>query len=128
MAKIIRPAHTEYTSKQSLEYRYHKDPEAGFSFDWDSEKGKPVFDFPEAEANYRWCEEHPEEVECLGVKTERWSYEEPALARCECGEKIYLQDQYYGCSQCPRCGRWHALGGYEVNPPEEWTEDLEAED
>lgn len=122
MAKILRAAHTEHASKQSLEYRYISDRKAGFSFDW--EKGKPVFKFPEAEANYRWCEEHPEEVECLGVTTCKWSFEEPALARCECEKNIFLQNEYYGCSQCPYCGRWHALGGYEVNPPEEWTEDL----
>ena len=27
--------------------------------------------------------------------------------------------------QCPGCGKWYAEGGYEVNPPEEWEEDLE---
>lgn len=101
MAEIIRPAHTEHASKQSLEYRYRNDPGAGFSFDL--EKGKPVFKFPEAEANYRWCEEHPEEVECLGVTTRKWSFEEPALARCECGKKIFLQDEYFACCQCPHC-------------------------
>lgn len=125
MAEIIRPAHMEYASEQSLEYRYKKDPGAGFSFDW--KNGKPVFEFSAAEANYKWCEEHPEEVECLGVVTRRWSYEVPTLVRCECGKEIYVIDQYYGCSQCPHCGRWHAMGGYEVNPPEQWTEDLEEE-
>lgn len=123
MAEIIRPAHTEYASEQRLEYGYREKPEAGFIFDW--EKGKPVFKGKEAEMNFRWCEEHPEEVECLGATTHKWSYEESALARCECGKEIFLQDDYYGCSQCPHCGRWHAIGGYEVNPPEEWTEDLE---
>jgi len=125
MAEILRAAHTENVSKQSLEYRYRNDSEAGFSFDW--ENGKPVFKFPEAEADYKWCKEHPEEVEFLGITTIRWTYTVDAVAKCECGKEIKLSDDYYGCSQCLHCGRRHAMGGYEVNPPEEWIEDLEEE-
>ena len=123
MAEIIRPAHTGHVIKKQLEYRYRADSGAGFAFDW--EDGKPVFKCPAAKFNYEWCKQHPEEVECLGVTTQRWTYEVPALAKCECGNEIRLEDRYYGCSQCPHCGRWHALGGYEVKPPEEWEEDLE---
>lgn len=125
MAEIIRPAYTGRMSKQQLEYRYRTEPEAGFAFDY--EHGKPIFKHPAAKMNYEWCQQHPEDVECLGVTTQKWSYEVPALARCECGEETTLEDRYYGCSQCPHCGRWHAMGGYEVNPPEEWTEDLESD-
>lgn len=125
MADIIRPAHREHISKKRLEYRYRDDPEVGFSFDWEDEK--PVFKNPAAKKNYEWCRQHPEEVECLGVITEEWSCWIPALARCECGKEINLEDRYYGCSQCPHCGRWHAIGGYEVNPPEKWEEDLESD-
>lgn len=122
MVEIIIPAHRAYMSKKRLEFRYRTDPEAGFAFDW--EEGKPVFKCPEAKMNYEWCMQHLEEFAC-GVITEEWSNWIPALARCECGKEINLEDRYYGCSQCPHCGRWHARGGYEVNPPEEWTEDLE---
>ena len=123
MAEIIRPVHIEHMEKQKLEYRYRSDPEAGFAFDWVD--GRPVFKNPAAEMNYEWCKQHPEEVECLGIVTQKWTGEVPAFARCGCGKNIYLEDRYYGCSQCPDCGRWHALGGYEVNPPEEWKVDLE---
>lgn len=126
MAEVIRKAHREFASEQKLEYRYRSDPGAGYSFDWDGEKA--VFDIPEAEKNYRWCLERPEEVECLGVITNKWSWIEPALAKCECGEEIYLQDEYYGSCQCPHCGRWHSLWGDELNPPEDWTEDLEPDE
>lgn len=123
MAKIINPAHIEYVQRQTLEYRFHSDPESGFSFDL--ENGKPVFSCPEAEVNYEWCKKHPELVEFMGIISSKWSHREPALAECECGEIVYLLDEYYDCSKCPHCGRWHSIGGYLVNPPEEWTEELE---
>jgi len=75
-----------------------------------------------------WCIEHPEEVESLGVVTRKSSCSVPALARCECGEEFFLEDRYYGCCQCPGCGRWYAIAGYEVNPPDEWEEDLEEDE
>ena len=83
---------------------------------------------PCSEKNYKWCQEHPEEVECLGVIERKTSDRVPALARCECGEEFYLTGTYYGCCQCPGCGRWYAEGGYEVKPPEEWEEDLEEDE
>ena len=32
------------------------------------------------------------------------------------------------CCQCPNCGKWYAVAGYEVNPPDEWEEDLEEDE
>lgn len=126
MVEIIKAAHKEFMSEQSLEYRYRDNPEAGYTFEWDGEK--VVFAIPEAEKNYIWCKEHPEEVECLGVVTNTWSCRVPTLARCECGEEIYLKDEYYGSCQCPNCGRWYSMFGDELNSPENWTEDLEPDE
>ena len=120
--KIIRPAHTEYHEEQNLEYRYREYPDCGFAFPW--KDGKVQLN-PLSEKNYKWCKEHPEEVEFMGIVERKSSCRVPALARCECGEEFYLTGSYFGCSQCPGCGRWYAEGGYEVNPPEEWEEDLE---
>ena len=118
--KIIRPAHTEYHEELNLEYRFRNDPEAGFAFPW--KDGKVVLNNL-SEKNFMWCLKHPEEVESLGVVTRKSSCSVPALARCECGEEFFLEDRYYGCCQCPGCGRWYAIAGYEVNPPDEWEED-----
>lgn len=123
--KIIRPAHTEYHEELNLEYRFRNDPEAGFAFPW--KDGKVVLNNL-SEKNFMWCLEHPEEVESLGVVTRKSSCSVPALARCECGEEFFLEDRYYGCCQCPGCGRWYAIAGYEVNPPDEWEEDLEEDE
>lgn len=125
MVTIIKEAHTEHSEEMSLEYRYRDDPDDGFAFPW--ENGEVQLN-PYSEKNYKWCQDHPEEVECLGVVKRKSSCRVPALARCECGEEFYLTGNYYGCCQCPGCGRWYAESGYEVKPPEEWEEDLEEDE
>ena len=125
MVTIIKEAHTEVLEETYLEYIYREYPDAGFSFPW---KNGEVQLNPYSEKNYKWCQEHPEEVECLGVIERKTSDRVPALARCERGEEFYLTGTYYGCCQCPGCGRWYAEGGYEVKPPEEWEEDLEEDE
>ena len=122
MVTIIKESHTEVLEERHLEYRYREYPDAGFAFPW--KNGEVQLD-PYSEKNYKWCQDHPEEVECLGVVARKSSCWVSALARCECGEEFYLTGRYYGCCQCPGCGRWYAEGGYEVKPPEEWEEDLE---
>lgn len=44
------------------------------------------------------------------------------------GGQVLLEDRYYGCCQCPGCGRWYSIAGDEVNPPDEWEEDLEEDE
>ena len=125
MVTIIKEAHTEVLEEMYLEYRYREYPDAGFAFPW---KNGEVQLNPCSEKNYKWCQEHPEKVECMGVVERKSSCRVSALARCECGEEFYLAGSYYGCTQCPGCGRWYAEGGYEVNPPEEWEENLEEDE
>ena len=121
--KIIKQAHTECYEEQNLEYEYINHPGAGFSFP--VENGKPVMRCALAEENYKWCQEHPDKVRCKGIVTRRSSCRVEALIQCECGEEFYLGGWYYGCTQCPGCGRWYSEGGYEVEPPEKWEEELE---
>ena len=124
MVTIIKEAHTEYSEEMNLEYRYRDDPEAGFSFPW---KGGKVQLNPLSEKNYEWCQNHPEEVECLGVVERKSSCRVPALAKCECGMEFHLNGHYYGCTQCPGCYRWYAMNGYEVTSPDQREEELEEE-
>ena len=45
----------------------------------------------------------------------------PALVRdTHCGEEFYLQDEYLGACECPRCGQWFNLFGQEVTDPSSW--------
>ena len=117
MVTIIKAPYTEYVKEKTLEYRYRDDPDAGFTFPW--KDGKVQLNTLN-EKNYEWCQEHPEEVECLGVIEIERKYRAPALARCECGKEFYLNGHYYGCTQCPGCLKWYAVGGYEVLSPDQW--------
>ena len=46
----------------------------------------------------------------------------PALVRdTHCGEEFYLQDEYLGACECPRCGQWFNLFGQEVTNPSSWS-------
>ena len=46
----------------------------------------------------------------------------PALVRdTHCGEEFYLQDEYLGACECPRCGQWFNLFGQEVTDPSSWS-------
>lgn len=122
MVEIIRDAYTDHITEKNLEYRYRDDHESGFAFPW--KDGKVQLNSL-SEKNYKWCQEHPEEVECLGIIEQESSYRVPALARCECGNEFHLSGNYYGCTPCSKCGRWYAMGGYEVNPPDQWNEEWE---
>lgn len=79
---------------------------------------------PEGRKNLAWCKAHPEKfVRYNEVVTIRREYTEPAHGTCVCGEKVILEDQYYGACQCPNCGRWYNLFGQSLLPPEEWEND-----
>jgi len=124
MAKIIKKAHTEKSVELRREFRRKGDPNSGFSFAVSD--GVPILAIPEAEVNYNWCLQHPEEVDDLGILEKVTFGKVSALAMCECGEEIWLTGLYYNTTQCPNCGRWHcSTSGQEFNPPDEWTEDLE---
>jgi hypothetical protein len=43
----------------------------------------------------------------------------PALAECECGERIYLSAFTNECT----CGRLYNLGGQRLAPREQWEND-----
>ena len=46
----------------------------------------------------------------------------PALVRdTHCGAEFYLQDEYLGACECPRCGQWFNLFGQEVTNPSSWS-------
>ena len=45
----------------------------------------------------------------------------PKLVRDKpCSEEFYLQDEYRGACECPRCGQWFNLFGQELTDPRGW--------
>lgn len=123
MLKSIKPAHKEEVDWSVLEYQYIDLPSAGFIFD--CVDGKPVFACKEAAQNYIWCREHPDLVIDKGIHSITYQIQLPAATECECGEQFYLYDSYYGCCQCAKCGKWYNVWEQELNPPDQWLEDLE---
>lgn len=74
--------------------------------------------------NYNWCLQHPERFERFNkLLKHKYSYMQPALARCICGEEFELVDRYMGSCECPNCRRIFNLYGQELKPYEYWEDD-----
>ena len=113
----------EWKTDVSYSPMYMYDRDSGFWFPCD-EAGNLLHLPPEAEKNYEYCRNHPEEFEIAGeVRTIRNEYREPDTGVCSCGQKVDLIEEYYGACQCPKCGKWYNLFGQELLPPEAWEED-----
>ena len=100
----------------------------GFAFACD-ENGKVFDDLPKpALENYKWCLENPDRfVRFNKVMPYTYTVREVAHGTCHCGNEVYLHDEYYGACQCEECGQWYNLFGQEINPPEDWEEDLDGD-
>lgn len=125
-AKIIR----EKMLKKHIEYTYNFDidNDGGYAFPC-TEAGKILMDEigEEALKNLLWCFSNLDKFICKPyVKKYSWSYYEPALAQCTCGQKFELEDEYMGACQCPKCGAWYNLFGQRLLDPEFWEgEDID---
>lgn len=82
----------------------------------------------EAKENYEFCISHPELFYTYNeFRTEKLYYTIPASGTCVCGEDVVLTGNYYGATQCPKCGRWYNNFGQRLKDPEYWVEDFENE-
>lgn len=106
-----------------LEFDLIEDPTAGLSFDCDAQ-GNVKITNEAAQENYDYAVAHPEKYHQPQVRKIKYLDVEPAHGKCECGETVYLQNQYMGACQCPKCEQWYNLFGQELNPPEMWNEDF----
>lgn len=124
-AKIIK----ESEIVKVVEYSkcYYGDPTGGYAFPCDKEGNIFMNDLSDAaKENLEWCETHLEKFyRPPFVHKETYSYREPALMQCSCGEQFGLVNEYYGACDCPRCGQWYNLMGQHILPPEQWEDQLE---
>ena len=51
----------------------------------------------------------------FGVKEIRYTGTEPAVGKCACGAKVYLDESFTGITEC-ECGRWYFMDGTELEP------------
>ena len=121
MLKNIVPRNLETITEYKIEF--FRDENGGFSFDADKD-GNPMFSCKEAEANYRYAMDHPEEFPYAFNKFNEYSrdYWEPAHGTCSCGNEVSLVNEYRGACQCSKCGRWYNLFGQMLKDPEYWEE------
>ena len=111
----------EWVTETDYEVQFYYDNTGGFAFPCDK-NGKILDDLTDAaKKNYAWCLENRDKFQVFNHvhKMER-SWREPDYGRCDCGETVYLQNQYMGACQCPKCGQWYSLSGEELLPPNRW--------
>lgn len=121
MLTIISESHRVTETEYTLEFRRIDDPGAGFSFPC-NEDGMPELNECNSGSYHYVTEEHPERFYKPSVETRRWSYVEPAVGRCFCGEEFPLVNEYMGACECPKCHQWYNLFGQELNPPRTWPD------
>lgn len=111
MARIIteRKHVTEHTYAQL--FSYVKNPEAGFSFECDSEGNIFTPRYEAGRANLAACLSGSAEVTGPRLQTFTSSWTEPAVLRCDCGARIPLE----GDTECARCGRLYNSSGQELS-------------
>ena len=119
MAKMISRRQRVEAAEYVHVFALVDDPESGWEFCAD-ENGKYRPMAKEAQENLRYCLDNPSKVTDRGIKKYYHRWTEPAVLECDCGEKVVLDGEVCGASQCPRCGRWYNLAGQEVISPDGW--------
>ena len=72
--------------------------------------------------NFKTCIERPDLYIDEGVQIIRWTYTEPALGLCSCGNEVELIDEYEGACECSKCGNWYNMFGQQLIDPVWWEE------
>ena len=106
-----------------VEYRlnYDFDDDGGYSFPCD-EKGNPI-ETDGNRSNIKFCRENPDRF-CRPAYIEKWERDvkNPDKGTCKCGEEFWIENEYMGACQCPKCGQWYNLWGQELLPPDQWED------
>ena len=126
-----------YTPSEYVEETFYSlvfDDGHGNGLRFDCDAGGDILPWPETDPNHRAIDEarrrnreyalaHPEKyVRFNRVIKETRSYREPAHGLCDCGEEVWLTNQYMGACECPGCGKWYNLFGQTLLPPDRWED------
>lgn len=118
--KIIRKRERKTKIEYNLSFSWKHDPSSGFSFPCD-EKGKLLLPLSKAaEANYNNCINGKYDVINEGIRKHSWTYTEPSIGLCSCGEEVYL-DSF--TNTCDKCERDYNIQGQELAPRSQWGEE-----
>lgn len=117
--EIIKDRHQVFVRKPFV--AFFTELGCGYTFDLDDQRN-PILNTPDAKKSYDYCMAHPEKFPAAWNVTmyEKYSWTEPAIGRCDCGQEFPLEAIHFGACQCPKCGRWYNAFGQALLPPEEW--------
>jgi hypothetical protein len=97
-------------------------PGSGFSFECD-EQGNLISPAGAALDNYHEClagvVDGQPVVDC-GIRRDEWTYTDPKIGICACGEEVILDR--FTCT-CHGCGRDYNSAGQLLAPREQWGEE-----
>ena len=118
---VKRHMETEVT----YELRFFTDPNGGFAFPCNADGMVIRREMSDAAIeNYKYALEHPENFPYCYNELHKnvLNYIEPANGICDCGARVYLENQYLGACECPQCGQWYNLSGQKLLSPDRWEE------
>jgi len=119
--KIIQESSIETGVSYALEFDYRGTRGHGFSFNCDEDGEVDVEEMqPAARENFRRCLCGEVDVVFRGVQCREWTYREPRVGLCSCGEEVYL-DRF--TNTCHGCGRDYNGSGQELAPRSQWGEE-----
>jgi len=98
--KIIKQRERKTKVRYYLSFEWNDTPGCGFNFDCD-ENGK-VLTTDANNANYQKCISGEYDVIAEGIKKSEWSYTDPAIGKCSCGEEVVLSSFTNTCDKCDR--------------------------
>lgn len=120
MHQIISRREFVTVTKYVRGFYWIDDPGSGFSFPCDADGNLDMATMsPEALDNLLLALTD-ERVAYSGVEEQDWSYTEPAVLRCDCGEHVSLDG--FTCT-CERCGADYNSSGQRLAPRSQWGEE-----
>lgn len=117
--KIISPRQRINNFRATVNFNRKDVPGAGFSFDCDK-SGKPIFNSPLAEENYKKCVNGEFDVTGPFYTEMGGSYIQPAIGICDdCNEEVEL----HGFTNTCECGTDYNMSGQKLASREFWGDD-----
>lgn len=118
--KIISPRTPIHQVEYHLSFAWNDNLNCGLSFPCDKD-GKLIEDklTELSRENYKKCLSGEFNVTAKGIETYEWTYVEPAIGECVCGDEVQLEGF---TNTCDKCERDYNFSGQLLASREQWTE------
>ena len=121
--KDYKPAYVEEKTEYELVFYTERGSGLGFPCDESGKVDLNKLQEP-ARRNYEEAMKHPESYPYAWNKVEKnvYRFRNPASGVCDCGERVWLTNDYMGACECPNCSQWWNLFGQKLLPPDRWND------